>query len=382
MRKDTRTIRDENGPAQAPLRLRINVGDYLSFVHEHGHEKKQQLQRQGPQKNVEAAQATKQRQSLLRDFDKGLGRHGEEDDFLAVGQNMVLSSGGAVPGASSAFNGAGALMGNVMDLEEAGGNSEDEDPAEAAKAKGKAKAKAKGKASAKDSAAEEDGGEAPEEEVESEPPQPEDTQPKKRAKWFDAESRINQLADKVALQVTAVQKALEAAVQHCSQCVLAAGQDADYAKHVSVARFRVSCARAVLAAEGAEPLAQVLAAVADRREKPPCNDWAALTTLPEVSKRVDGRFDALRHGEPTADAVEAAGKQVLQDLALYNGLAASTKTVGSSVWGRGCGCRSGLAGRRGEGSWHSFRFLIRRLDSSLGLGQRPGGRGMGGEFRV
>ena len=66
-------------------------GDIVDFSKAYMHSKKQQLQKQAPQKNVEQKEVSRQRQSLMRDFDKGLDRHDEENDFKASGQNMLLN---------------------------------------------------------------------------------------------------------------------------------------------------------------------------------------------------------------------------------------------------------------------------------------------------
>ena len=142
-----RDNRGPDGPGKTSLRLRVPTGDFVDFSHAHTHAKKQQLQKQAPQKNVEQDDAARQRQSLLKDFDKGLGRHGEEEDFNAIGQNMLLNTGGDIPGSTSAFAGGGVLLGNVEDLlEKSGSSSEDEkNPKEDGSSQGKGSGKGKGR---------------------------------------------------------------------------------------------------------------------------------------------------------------------------------------------------------------------------------------------
>jgi hypothetical protein len=115
----TQRIRDQNGPASEPVRLRISTGDMVKFRNGYMHTREQEMQSNKDEKNVSLEKIEAGRKSLLRDADSGLGRHGEHGDMAAIAQSMVSgsSNGGRAP-SKGAFAGTGVyepILGNLRE---------------------------------------------------------------------------------------------------------------------------------------------------------------------------------------------------------------------------------------------------------------------------
>ena len=363
--KDTRIIRDQQGPVgpgKESLRLRIPTGDFVAFSSAHRHSKRQMLQKQAAQKNVDVEDAARQRQSLLRDFDRGLGRHGEEEDFNTIGQNMVRNSGGAIPGSSSAFNGAGALLGNIQDLLAEGDDSEDDEMGAPATKKGKGKGKGKkGRQEAEERSATEPGGVAPAQTSAG------IAGAKKKEAWFDAESRINRSSTSFKAQAAAAKTAVSNAVAHAIKQMAAVAGPEDkqvFSKEIAVAAFRCEFADAVLTGADAEAVRPLRERVTNRTEKAPCGGWDKLLSLAQLQGMADQAFEALseRSAEVTPDDVEKVVADMGAHLLVFADLAAATKTAGNDI----------LSAKK---TWDRLAVQkLKRAAKEGGAGADPGGQ--------
>ncbi len=325
-------MRDNKGPEKTSLRLRVATGDFVDFSHAHTHSKKQQLQKQAPQKNVEQEDASRQRQSLMRDFDKGLGRHGEEEDFNAIGQNMLLSSGGDIPGSSSAFNGAGVLLGNVTDLLAADGSgSEDDERPAGGGGRGAGKGKGRGKRGVEDQEVVAAAGGGVREQ------QPGSGKKAKKEDWFDAESKVNRARTSFTAQIASAKASLNSAMAHVDKQLvivrsLSAAEADAVRKVVDAAKFRRSFAEAVLQGSGPESLAAFVDKVTKGAEKAPCQQWMDLTPVATLEGKAEAAFEKLRgDGQTTLDDIQRVTTSLSEELRLFAGLAATTKTAGSDI---------------------------------------------------
>ena len=282
------TTKDMKGPPEAPVRLRIVVGDFLNFDNAVIHSRVQQCQRQAPQKNVSAEAAAAQRSSLLREGERGLARNSDEAaDLQAFGQALINNAASGTCGnggnPQGAFDGLGLLAGDFNELMEG---------AEAAERERKQNTVSNGSSSS--------GGAA----GQAAAPEAAETSP---GKWVDWDRVLLVARKKATADNAVVASKLLAAVETCRANLTWVGSMGTEkrqcsAEAESIARKRMEWAEAVLeggcgGGGGSDSddvlLKGLLAALSKGEEKQPCLGAAGLVTVQALKEFTEAKYAEL-----------------------------------------------------------------------------------------
>ncbi len=115
---DANHIRDQSGPPEDPLRLRVHVDDEVNFDSTVSHSKSQVLQSQKDGKGVTEEDAQKGRRGLIRSHNRDVGRDDAEQEYGAMAQAMLAKSDGSSRAAGNVFAGTGLAVPDVGRLAE------------------------------------------------------------------------------------------------------------------------------------------------------------------------------------------------------------------------------------------------------------------------
>lgn len=321
-RGDPHVLRDEKGPPKAPLRIRINLYDDVDFTTATIHAKRQLCQANKEGKNVDKEDAQRQRRMILKGHDRGgLGRNGEEADFGGIAAGMLANTAAGAGSSSSpgnAFAGAGALLQDIRSLVPDAEEDDEEAPPEGSEADG-----GRGLSAAE---------EPRKRGTESADAHGDDSStPSKRPKWFDMESAVSKARRMAELANLKVREALTDAEKFLGDNLREIGLQPPevqslYAKEVGVAQNRLAFTVAALAsgqpagaqaepgaeADKPEDLSTLLGHVTSSRLRPPCAEWAELTTADKLEEATETVFKGIESAETRQQEALTSRSFVLQ----------------------------------------------------------------------
>ncbi len=286
---DVDHIRDQKGPTEETLRLRVPMEDDVDFETTWSHSKTQELQAKRETKNVSEEEARRGRRGLLRGHERGLGKKGEEMEYGAIAQAMVTKNDGSAAAVGSVFKGAGVFVADVARIEEE--LAEEDAVATGGQEKATATAPATDASSVGDS-----------------------VPPSKKRKWFDAShvtKRRRAVEDQNDKVVRAMEGALTAAEAKLAELQsLPDEEQKRYAAETATLTARLEWARVCLGLHPEATVPQLAAQVTSKSARPPCEDWESVGTTQDLLNDTASAFAQLDSvgGASSLDDVLAAVK--------------------------------------------------------------------------
>ncbi len=305
---DPQIVRDQKGPAKAPLRLRIPVRDMLNFSSSFARGKEMD-KKQKDIANANEDDVEKLKKQLLKDHGRGLGHDGSEGDFANLAEAMVATAG---EHSSGCFAGAGALLPDVRTLLEAEDDSRTEAPASVAAepplvlsphtTSGSALALRDDESSRT----------------------PKKAQKGKATKWFDADRALAKATRTVSLALDKQRDSLDSALtvlKHAESTFQSMTPEtlAFYQAEKKTAENRRAAVTAVLQDDDGKTLHAYMENVRNGTAQAPCHMHDQIQTLTQVGNLTPTVLtNTLRSDEDVASAMEtlADAREPLAQLAL------------------------------------------------------------------